>query len=289
MGVTTRAFHPVVPADVAFTEVVGAALAEDLGAGGDVTTNALFAPKARCRARLLVKEAGVVCGLPAAEEVFRALDEEELSFEAVVAEGERIHGPEEVAVVEGSARAVLTGERTALNLLGRLSGVATMARSFVDAVAGTGVDVLDTRKTTPGLRALEKYAARVGGAINHRQGLADGILVKDNHLRLAPHLAWVVATLRRRAPGLAVEVEVETLDDVRAALGAGADVLLLDNMELATLARAVTLVGSRARLEASGGVTLANVRAVADTGVDCISVGALTHAARSLDVSLEVV
>ena len=273
------------PPDV-LRAVARMALEEDVGAG-DVTTEALFGPEARCRARLLVKEAGVVCGLPAAEAVLRALDPD-LAFEAQVDEGQRLDQPATAATVEGATRAVLAGERSALNLLGRLSGVATLARVFVDAVAGTGVEVLDTRKTTPGLRALEKYATRVGGVTNHRQGLFDGILVKDNHLRLAGGVAAAVESLRLRAGGLPVEVEVETMADVRAALDAGADVLLLDNLDLASMAEAVALAGRRARLEASGGVTLASVRAVAEAGVHCISVGALTHAARSLDVSLEV-
>ncbi len=270
----------------AVSRVVHDALAEDVG-DGDVTTNALFPPEARCRARLLVKEPGVVCGLAVAEAVFRALDDE-VRFEVVVAEGHPLDQSGQVAVVEGSARAVLTGERTALNLLGRLSGVATMASAFVHAVAGTDVVILDTRKTTPGLRVLEKYATSVGGATNHRRGLHDGILVKDNHLRLLGGVRAVVEALRQVPGGHPVEVEVESLEEVEAALEAGADALLLDNMSLEAMARAVALTASRASLEASGGVSLANARAVARTGVDFISVGALTHAARSLDVSLEV-
>ncbi len=274
----------------AMARVVREALAEDVG-DGDLTTNALFAAEARCRARMLVKEPGVVCGLSVAEAVFRALDAD-VCFEEVVPEGHHLQqsGPMagEVAVVEGSARAVLSAERTALNLLGRLSGVATMARAFVDAVAGTDAVILDTRKTTPGLRALEKYATSVGGATNHRQGLHDGILVKDNHLRLTGEVTTVVEALRHVAGDHRVEIEVETLEDVGAALDAGADALLLDNMSPAVMRQAVALTASRATLEASGGVSLANVRAVAETGVDFISVGAITHAARSLDVSLEV-
>ncbi len=270
----------------AVARVVHEALAEDVGSG-DLTTNALFPPHARARARLLVKEPGVVCGLPVAEAVFRALDPE-VRFEAVVGEGDHLRRADRVAVVEGSARAVLSGERTALNLLGRLSGVATMARAFVDAVAGTGATILDTRKTTPGLRVLEKYATSVGGATNHRRGLHDGVLVKDNHLALSGDVRTVVELLRRVPGGHPVEVEVESLEEVRAALDAAADALLLDNMSPGAMREAVVLAGSRATLEASGGVSLANVRAVAETGVGYISVGALTHAARSVDVSLEV-
>ncbi|MDQ3571215.1 MAG: carboxylating nicotinate-nucleotide diphosphorylase, partial [Actinomycetota bacterium] len=244
-------------------------------------------PEVRCRARLLVKEPGVVCGLPAAEAVFRTLDAG-VRFQQLVSEGDRLDEPGEVAFVEGAARAVLTGERTALNLLGRLSGVATLARAYVDAVAGTGTVILDTRKTTPGLRVLEKYATSAGGVKNHRSGLGDGILVKDNHLRLAGDVGAAVAALRLAAEGWPIEVEVETLTEVRAALDAGSDVLLLDNMTLEAITEAVALASPRATLEASGGVSLANVRAVAETGVDFISVGALTHGARSLDVSLEV-
>ncbi|MDP8975902.1 MAG: carboxylating nicotinate-nucleotide diphosphorylase [Actinomycetota bacterium] len=270
----------------AVARVVHEALAEDVGSG-DLTTNALFPPHARARARLLLEEPGVVCGLPVAEAVFRALDPD-VRFEAVVDEGDHLRRADQVAVVDGSARAVLSAERTALNLLGRLSGVATMARAFVDAVAGAGAAVLDTRKTTPGLRVLEKYATSVGGATNHRRGLHDGILVKDNHLALSAEVRTVVEKLRSVPGDHPVEVEVESLEEVRAALEAGADALLLDNMSLGAMKEAVALAGPRVTLEASGGVSLASVRAVAETGVDYISVGALTHAARSLDVSMEV-
>ena len=275
---------------VALDAVISRALTEDLGGGidgGDVTTEALVSPDARCRGEILIKEPGVVCGLPAAGAAFRALDAGAV-FEPLVEEGDRLHGATAVARVEGLARSILGAERTALNLLGRLSGVATSTRAFVDALQGTDVVVLDTRKTTPGLRALEKYATRTGGARNHRMGLHDAVLVKENHLRLVGDVRSAVKALRE-ITGLPVEVEVETLQDVTDALEAGADVLLLDNMSTDMLARAVKLVGGRARLEASGGVSLDNVAAVARTGVDFISIGALTHSARSLDVSLEVV
>jgi nicotinate-nucleotide pyrophosphorylase (carboxylating) len=194
--------------------------------------------------------------------------------------------PGPIARVEGPARGVLTGERLALNVVGRLSGIATLTRRYVDAVAGTGVVILDTRKTTPGLRVLEKHAVACGGGRNHRQGLYDGILIKDNHLRLAGSLVEAVA--RAKESGVPAEVECDTLDQVREALAAGSDAILLDNMAVDELRQAVALAGGRARLEASGGVTLETVRAVAETGVDFISVGALTHSARALDVSLEV-
>jgi nicotinate-nucleotide pyrophosphorylase (carboxylating) len=261
---------------------VRAFLAEDVG-DGDVTTEAVVPAGARLDAALLLQEQGVVCGLDVAEAVFRELDPD-VRFEALVDEGDVARG--EVARLEGDARALLTGERTALNLLGRLCGIATLTRTYVDAVSGTGATILDTRKTTPGLRALEKLAVRTGGGANHRFGLYDAVLIKDNHLRLGGGIA---ASIRQaRETGLPVEVECETADDVRAALDAGAESILLDNMTPAQLREAVSRVDGRARTEASGGVTLDTVRAIAETGVDFISVGALTHGARSLDVSMEV-
>jgi nicotinate-nucleotide pyrophosphorylase (carboxylating) len=258
-------------------------LAEDLGSG-DATTDALIPRDLTCTAQLLVKERGVVCGLAVAESVFCELDPD-VVFEALAADGDLVE-PGPVARLDGFARAILTGERTALNLLGRLSGIATLTRRYVDAVAGTGAVVLDTRKTTPGLRALEKEAVRAGGGTNHRLGLHDGVLIKDNHLRLAGSIADAVE--KTRAAGLPVEVECDTLDQVREAVEAHADRILLDNMSPTELREAVALVGGRAETEASGGVTLDTVREIAETGVDFVSVGALTHSARSLDVSLEV-
>jgi nicotinate-nucleotide pyrophosphorylase (carboxylating) len=216
--------------------------------------------------------------------VFEELDPS-ISFAARCLDGDRLE-PCELARLEGAAAALLAGERLALNLLGRLCGVATLTRHYVDAIAGTGAVILDTRKTTPGLRDLEKEAVRHGGGSNHRMGLYDGILIKENHLRLAGGIATAVQ--RARLTGLAVEVECETLDQVASSLAAGADRILLDNMHPKQLAEAVALVRGRVELEASGGITLDNVRTVAETGVDFISVGALTHAARSLDVSQEV-
>jgi nicotinate-nucleotide pyrophosphorylase (carboxylating) len=261
---------------------VRAFLAEDVG-DGDVTAEAVVPVDARLDATLLLKEEGVVCGLDVAEAVFRELDPD-VVFELHARDGDRAQG--EVARVSGSARALLTGERTALNLLGRLSGIATLTRRYVDAVAGTGAVILDTRKTTPGLRALEKLAVRTGGGTNHRFGLYDAVLIKDNHLRLG---GGVAASVRRaKQTGLPIEVECETLQDVDAALDAGADTILLDNMTPTQLREAVGIVRGRAHTEASGGITLEAVREVAATGVDAISVGALTHSARSLDVSMEV-
>jgi nicotinate-nucleotide pyrophosphorylase (carboxylating) len=257
-------------------------LREDVG-GGDLTSLALVEERATCEAELRLGEPGVVCGLGAAAAVFEALG---ATLEPLAAEGDWVE-PGPIARVAGPARAVLSGERLALNLVGRLSGIATLTRRYVSAVAGSGAEILDTRKTTPGLRALEKHAVRCGGGRNHRLGLYDGILIKDNHLRFAGSLTDAVR--RAQGRGDPVEVECDTLDQVEEALAASADRILLDNMPPPVLARAVALVGGRAELEASGGVTLETVRAIAETGVNFISVGALTHSARSLDVSLEVV
>ena len=263
------------------------ALAEDVGSG-DLTTDAVVPADARCRARLLLEQPGVVCGLPLARAVFEALDGS-VGFEPLVEDGTfASDAPMVLAQLQGSARAVLTGERTALNVLGRLGGIATLTRSFVAAVEGTGATILDTRKTTPGLRTLEKYAVRCGGGSNHRFGLDDGILVKDNHLLLAGGIAPAVAALRTRSNGLPIEVEADTLEQVREALAARVERILLDNMTPSQITEAVQLVGGHAELEASGGVSLATVRSYAETGVNFISVGALTHGASSLHVSLEV-
>ena len=267
--------------------VVDAALAEDLGSG-DATTLALVPEDARCRADLVLEEPGVVCGVPVAAAVFRALDPS-VQVEAKLAEGTAVSGvPAVVAEVEGPARAVLSGERVALNLLGRLSGIASLTRRFVEITDGTPTTILDTRKTTPGLRALEKYAVRCGGGRNHRAGLYDGVLVKENHLRVAGGVTAALAALDGRVDGLPVEVEAETLAQVREAIEAGAPRILLDNMSPEEVREAVELTAGRAELEASGGMSLATVRAYAETGVDFVSVGALTHSARSLHVSLEV-
>ena len=265
--------------------VVAAALAEDVG-DGDLTTDGVVPVEARCRAELLVKEPGVLCGVTAAARVFQTLDPA-VAVEPLVEEGARLEGPAVVARLEGPARAILTGERTALNLLGRLSGIATLTSRYVGSVAGTRTKILDTRKTTPGLRALERYAVRCGGGMNHRFGLHDAILLKENHLRIAGGIGPATAALRGRN-GTFLEVEAETLDEVSEALAAGVDRILLDNMSVDQVASAVELAAGRVPLEASGGIMLENVRAYAETGVDFISIGALTHSARSLHVSLEV-
>ena len=264
-------------------DIVARALAEDVGSG-DVTTNATIPEDARARAVITQKAPGVVFGLEVAEEVFTTLDPG-ASFERLIEEGRwREGGP--VLKVEGSARAILTGERTALNFLQRLSGVATLAARAARAVDGTGAQILDTRKTTPGLRALEKAAVAAGGATNHRTGLYAAILIKENHAALAGGVGEAVRRARAAAPELPLEVEARTLDEVDEALAAGAHRILLDNMTPAELRSAVQRVGGRAELEASGGVTLATLGEIASTGVQFISVGALTHSAPALDLSL---
>jgi nicotinate-nucleotide pyrophosphorylase (carboxylating) len=273
--------------DATASETVARALAEDVG-DGDVTTAATVPEGARGRAVITQKAPGVIYGLDVAIETFRTLDPG-IAIDRLVAEGAwREGGP--VVRLEGSARAILTGERTALNFLQRLSGVATMAARYVQAVEGTGARILDTRKTTPGLRALEKAAVAAGGATNHRFGLFDAILIKENHVAAAGGVGESVRKARAYAPDLPIEVECRTLADVDEALEAGAGVpgfrILLDNMSLAQLREAVERVAGRAELEASGGVTLATARDIAGTGVDFISVGALTHSAPALDLSL---
>ena len=270
--------------------VVTRALAEDLGSG-DVTSEATVLSEARGRARIVQKQPGIVFGLELVGETMRQCGVEDM--DNLVVEGQwREAVPAEVLFASGSAAALLAAERTALNFLGHLSGVATLTARFVEAVAGTGAAILDTRKTTPGLRELEKAAVLAGGGRNHRMGLYDAILIKENHIALAGSLAKAVHGARAKYPELAVEVECRNLDEVAYALGTGADILLLDNMDLETLRGAVRLrdenaaAGKGPSLEASGGVDLETVRAIAETGVDLISVGALTHSAPTLDFSM---
>lgn len=279
------------PDPAAVARVVAAALAEDL-ALGDPTSEWLFGPDDNCETMLLQKEPGVVCGLGVVAAVFTQLDVR-VVVSAVHADGDTIDGvPTELARISGPARAVLAGERTALNLLGRLSGIATQTARCVAALQGTGSVLLDTRKTTAGLRELEKYAVRCGGGTNHRLNLGEALLVKDNHLRLSGGIASAVVRLRRTPSALRLEVEAETLADVREALAAGVDRILLDNMSIHEMREAVLLcrsaAGGAVETEASGGITLANLRLVGETGVDYVSMGALTHSPRALDVSLEV-
>ncbi len=267
----------------AIDAIVARALAEDVGEG-DVTTAATVPAGARARAVIIQKAPGVVFGLDLAERTFRALDPE-VTVRRLAPEGAWSQGGP-ILELEGSARALLTAERTALNFLQRLSGVATLTARCVSAVAGTGARILDTRKTTPGLRALEKAAVAAGGGTNHRAGLDDAILIKENHAALAGGVAEAVSRARAASPGLRLEVECRTAAEVDEALAAGAPRILLDNMNLAELLAAVDQAGGRAELEASGGVTLQTLGEIAATGVDFISVGALTHSAPALDLSL---
>jgi nicotinate-nucleotide pyrophosphorylase (carboxylating) len=270
-------------ADAVLTELVARALAEDVG-DGDVTTAATVPERAIAHARVTQKAPGVIYGLDVAAEVFRLIDPE-LAVQPLTREGEwREHGP--VLELEGRARSILTAERTALNFLARLSGVATMAARAARAVEGTGAIILDTRKTTPGLRALEKAAVAAGGATNHRFGLFDAILIKENHSAIAGGVGEAVRAARAYAPDLTLEVECRTIEEVDEALAAGAPWILLDNMSVEQMADAVRHVAGRAKLEASGGVTLDTLRGVASTGVNFISLGALTHSAPALDLSL---
>lgn len=267
------------------------ALAEDIGAG-DVTTNSIVPPDAVMSGRIIAKQAGVVAGLDVAAATFRLLDRC-VEFLPRVEEGGRVENRQMLADLTGPARAMLTGERTALNFLGRMSGIATLTRQFVEAVAGTKAIILDTRKTAPGLRLVDKLAVQRGGGQNHRVGLYDMILIKDNHIDFAGSLAEAVSRARGAGNGLCeaptrhVEVEARTLGDVRAALDLGVERVLLDNMSTEMMSEAVRLTNGCAKLEASGNVTLANVRKIAETGVDFISIGALTHSARVFDVSLD--
>jgi nicotinate-nucleotide pyrophosphorylase (carboxylating) len=262
------------------------ALAEDIGSG-DVTTELTVSPDARMAGQIIAKQDGIIAGLEVTESVFRSLDEE-ISFTSGVAEGARVQSGEVVAELSGKTRALLTAERTALNFLGRMSGIATLTREFVDRVAGTRARILDTRKTAPGLRAIDKLAVTLGGGDNHRRGLYDMVLIKDNHSDQAGSLANAVQRAQRSASAIEIEVEARTIEEVKAALDLGVKRILLDNMSLGMLEEAVVVTAGRAKLEASGNVTLANVRSIATTGVDFISVGALTHSAKVFDVSLNL-
>ena len=267
---------------------IDAALAEDMP-NGDITSESVIPAGSRSEAYFLAKEDGVLAGLPVASRVFQKLDPSIIFIERF-REGAAFHQSDRLARVKGPTIALLKGERTALNFLQRLCGVATITRRFVEAVAGTKTRILDTRKTTPGLRLLEKYAVRTAGATNHRVSLSDMVLIKDNHLRRVGSVSEAVRRARAAArPGLRVEVEAADLLQVREALAAKADMIMLDNMSIETMRQAVGLAAGRVPLEASGNMTLDRVRAVAETGVDFISVGALTHSAKAIDISLDFV
>lgn len=269
--------------------ILKSALAEDVGSG-DVTSLSTVPPGRTISGRYIAKEDGVLCGLEVVARAFALLDAS-IAFTALAADGDRVRKGDVIATVSGDARAILAGERVGLNLLQHMSGVATQTARAVAAVAGTGAKIVDTRKTTPGLRVLDKYAVRMGGGGNHRFNLADGVLIKDNHIVAASGIAAAVAAARARAPhSLKIEVEVETLEQLREALEAGADIIMLDNMPTEMMREAVRLVVGRALTEASGNMgdkTDAELRAVAETGVDLISIGALTHSVKALDISLK--
>ena len=273
-------------ADFDIDDFVKATLAEDLGTGGDVTSNATIAADACFSAELAVREPVVIAGLEIAEAFFRALDAD-VAIETLASDGDRCPAGTVIMRLTGNARAMLAAERPALNTLQHLSGIATLTRRYVDAIEGTGAVVLDTRKTTPGLRALEKYATRMGGAHNHRLRLDDGILIKDNHIAVAGSVGSAVSAAKAANTGLQVQVEVDRIDQIEEALAARADRLLLDNMPPPVLREAVGLVAGRIPLEASGGVRLDTIRAIAETGVDFISIGRITQSAPAVDIGMD--
>ena len=261
-------------------------LAEDLGKGGDVTSAATIAADARFTAEMNARQPITVAGIDVAAAFFRALDPE-VEVEAQAADGDQVAAGGVLLRLSGNARAMLSAERSALNTLQHLSGIATLTRAYVDAIEGTGAALLDTRKTIPGLRALDKFAARMGGAQNHRMRLDDGVLIKDNHVAVCGGVAEAVRRATAANTGLQVQVEVDRLDQIEPALAAGAERLLLDNMDPAQLREAVRLVAGRVPLEASGGVTLQTIRSLAETGVDFISVGRITQSAPAVDIGLD--
>jgi nicotinate-nucleotide pyrophosphorylase (carboxylating) len=269
-------------------EVIRRALAEDVG-NGDITSMATIPETAAARGIFRAKSPGVVAGLEVASEVFRALDPS-CRMKPLVVDGQSVERGAHIATVTGPTRVVLTGERTALNFMQRMSGIATMTRAFVEAVQGTRAIILDTRKTAPGLRQTDKLAVRLGGGTNHRAGLFDMVLIKDNHIDAAGGITAAVSGCRERSGGrLPIEVECRTLDDVQEAFGLKVDRIMLDNMDLDTICEAVRMVNGRLPLEVSGNVSLETVRAYADTGVDLISVGALTHSVTAMDISMKIV
>jgi len=274
---------PTLPTDI--ETVVRHALAEDMGSG-DITAQ-LIPAEAEAHARVIVREAAVLCGTAWLDEVFRQLDRRvQVIWQA--RDGERLRPSQTLCQLRGPARSLLSGERTALNFLQTLSATATHTRRYVDAIEGTGAQLLDTRKTLPGLRTAQKYATACGGAQNHRMGLFDAFLIKENHILAAGGITQAVAQARQIAPGRPVEVEVENLSELQQALAAHADTVMLDNMDLATLREAVAITAGRSRLEASGNVSLERIRAIAETGVDTISVGAITKDIRAVDLSMRL-
>lgn len=268
-------------------DLIRRALQEDIG-HQDITTENLIDAEQRSRGIFLAKSAGIIAGIAVAEQVFRTLDED-IEFTVVINDGEEAAPGDVIAIVEGRTRTLLMGERTALNFMQRLSGIATRTRRMVDLIRYEKAEIVDTRKTTPGLRWLEKYAVRVGGARNHRFGLYDGAMIKDNHIKAAGGIQKAISTLRARIPHtIKIEVEVENLEQLQEALEARADIIMLDNMDVDTMRQAVEITSGRALLEASGGITEDTLVEAARTGVDFISIGALTHSAGSLDISFNL-
>jgi nicotinate-nucleotide pyrophosphorylase (carboxylating) len=280
---TTQEINKDLPGEI--LACIRRALEEDIGSG-DVTTNSILPAEASMRGQIIAKQSGVVAGLDVAQATFRLLDRR-VSFTPRVEEGVRVENHQVLADLVGAGRAVLTAERTALNFLGRMSGIATLTHQFVEAVAGTKAVILDTRKTAPGLRAVDKLAVRRGGGQNHRMGLYDMILIKDNHIDHVGSIREVVRRAREANPGYEIEVEARTLADVQEAIDLGVSRILLDNMDPPMMKQAVEMTAGRARLEASGNVTLESVRQIAETGVDMISIGGLTHSVKCFDVSLD--
>lgn len=280
-------FTPVLPLPL-IARAVTAALDEDLGLAGDLTTQATLSATAQATATITAREAGIIAGLELARAAFAQMGPE-LQFEALLRDGDKVAMGQDVVRVSGNAREIMSAERVALNFMNHLSGIATHTHAFVEAIAGTSARICDTRKTTPGLRAFEKYAVRCGGGVNHRFGLYDAILIKDNHIAVAGGVGRAIAAAKAFAGHLvAIEIEVDTLEQFGDALEAGATIVLLDNMDNATLRRAVELNRGRAKLEASGGVKLDRVRAIAETGVDYISTSRITMASEPLDLGLDI-
>ena len=269
-------------------KIIDIALKEDLGPG-DITTSAIIDPSIKGKARLLAKEEIILAGVEVFSRVFSLLDTE-IVVECNYHDGDVVPEGDYICIVKGSMKGILSGERTALNFLQHLSGIATLTRRYVEKIDPSQVRVIDTRKTTPGLRILEKYAVRMGGGFNHRFGLFDGILIKDNHIAVAGSISEALAKIKGRVPHtLKIEVEVDDIKGVEEAIRAGADAILLDNMSLEEIREAVSIAGGRVLLEASGGVTLESIEEISRTGINLISVGAITHSARSVDISLEVI
>lgn len=266
-------------------EAIRRALEEDIGPG-DATSNSIIPPEATMRGQIIAKENGVIAGLEVAGAVYQAVDPK-ITYQPQVSDGAQVENRQVIAALSGPARSLLTAERAALNFMGRMSGIATLTRQFVDAVTGTKAAILDTRKTAPGLRMADKWAVALGGGQNHRIGLYDMVLIKDNHIDFAGSISAAVERARAGAPGLPIEVEARALDHVREALALGVERILLDNMTPEMMREAVQIAAGRAKLEASGNVSLATVRKIAETGVDMISIGALTHSAPVFDVSFD--